>query len=70
MNSKAIDLLQLVDILLWSTLRWEKGALSDENYKKIEIKVNSWKNCTKWELKWFLGTYTYKNDKNKKITKK
>lgn len=70
MNSKAVDLLQLVDVLLWSSLRWTNAELGDDNYSKVEKKILSWKNCTKWELKWFLWTYILKHDKNNKITKK
>lgn len=66
-NSKAVDLLQLSDLLLWCSMK-ENWLLNESNYKKIEEKIKLKKDCSKWELKHFLWNYFF--EKNKKFTNK
>ncbi len=63
LDSKATDLLQLVDILLWVSQRWEKWLLSEKNYKILNQKVKERKNLSKWEIKSYLWTYYMKTKK-------
>jgi len=69
LDSKSTDLLQLVDLLLATSVRWSKWLLNEKNYLSFFEKINNWKYLTKWELKSFLSSYLYKNDKNWKIKK-
>jgi len=57
-NSKATDLLQMSDLLLGCSMK-ELSLLNDFNYEKIDIKLSENKNCTKWELKNYIGKYFY-----------
>jgi len=69
LNSKSTDMLQLVDILLWSSVRYENGKLNINNYKKIHKKILDKKNCPKWELKSYLWNYLFECDKKWKLKK-
>ncbi len=60
LDSKATDLLQLVDILLWANTRWTKWKLSDDKYFKFSRKLKEKKNLSKWEIKSYLWTYYMK----------
>lgn len=69
LDSKSTDLLQLVDLLLATSVRWKKWILNDINFNRYNIKLKEWKYLTKWELKSYLSSYLYKQDNLWKIKK-
>jgi hypothetical protein len=62
-------MLQLVDILLWSSIRYEKWKLNKDNYIKINKKILEKKNCSKWELKSYLWNFLFECDVKWKLKK-
>lgn len=69
LDSKSTDLLQLTDLLLATTVRWEKWLLSEEDFYNFKNKIELKEKLTKSILKSYLSSYVYFNDKNWKIKK-